>query len=282
MNFDKPIVSDRFKGVIYAHLVLNLQPNPLSGTPLILAIHGHPGTGKSFQLREVLCEYGVETQQLASSDFEDQFAGEPAKIIRRAYVDSGVNANGKPRALVVNDLDAAIGQWGDLVQSTTNRQHVLGELLSICDEPTGLDSDPTLRTPIFITANDLTKLYQPLVRTGRARFFYWEPSHAELTRIVAGIYCDSLDLKEVAELIDRVGSTRVSDYSDLLNSYAYAQLRQSAIAPEAKSDFDKVVAGALSFKLRVRFEDIIDYLEDWRAEREAIGDYSKWHSGGGV
>lgn len=269
------IVSDRFRGMVYAHLAMNLQSQLIPGTPLVLAIHGHPGTGKSFQLTEVLEELGVETRTLVSSDFEDQHAGEPAKKIRRSYRECGAVSPNGPRALVINDFDAAVGSWGDLVQTTSNRQHILGEFLDICDRPSGDQDDPLIRTPIFVTANDLTKLYQPLMRSGRARIFYWEPDREELITIVGGIYAEALDVHSAELVIDHMGSSRVSDYADLLNFYVHSQVMRLANQKSSRSDFHKVVAGKASFGVRYEVSELIQCIDDWKAERRRIADFSK-------
>lgn len=269
------VVSDRFRGMVYAHLTMNLHSQVIPGTPLVLAIHGQPGTGKSFQLGEVLEELGVEARTLVSSDFEDQYAGEPARKIRRAYEECGAVSQGGARALVINDFDAAVGKWGDLVQTTSNRQHVLGELLDICDRPSGDTDDPVLRTPIFITANDLTKLYQPLMRSGRARLFYWEPDRGELIRIVSGIYADALDVSATEKIVDHLGSSRISDYSDLLNFYVHSQVMEMAKQKSSRADFDKLVAGKAAFGVRYEVRELIRCIDDWTAERRNVADFSQ-------
>ncbi len=59
-------------------------------------------------------------------------------------------------------------------------QNLQGTLMALCDTPTG-DEDlqrllgrPLPPVPIFVTANDLSRLYAPLVRDGRMDKFYWQ------------------------------------------------------------------------------------------------------------
>ena len=59
------------------------------------------------------------------------------------------------RAIIINDIDAAIGDWGDLVQYTVNRQTVYSELMHLCDYPNIVQGFKTHKIPIVTTGNDL-------------------------------------------------------------------------------------------------------------------------------
>ena len=42
--------------------------------------------------------------------------------------------------------------------------------------------------PVFITANDLSRLYAPLVREGRMDKFLWEPSRDEAAQLLTQLF----------------------------------------------------------------------------------------------
>lgn len=183
-------VPERFRREVLIHLFKNLHPAPAPGTPLILGIHGPFGEGKTQQCTQILQGLRAHVELVSGGELESVDAGEPARLIRQRYVRCGAAKRSSPTgvvALVFNDIDAAIGDWGDRVQYTVNRQHIFGELMHLADFPTVVDGARTPRVPIIVTGNDFTKLYGPAVRAGRMRSFAWIPTDGEkadmLTRI---------------------------------------------------------------------------------------------------
>eukprot|EP00667_Euglena_gracilis_P029618 EG_transcript_39500 len=85
-----------------------------------------------------------------------------------------VRREGQPAVLVISDIDAGLGRMKD-VQMTVNTQTATGELMALCDGvwPEGV------RVPIIVTANDLSRVYAPLLRDGRMEKWYWEPTAEE-------------------------------------------------------------------------------------------------------
>ena len=63
---------------------------------------------------------------------------------------------------------------------TVNNQIVVGTLMNLSDNPTGVsigqdwrESDVTKRIPVIVTGNDFSTIYAPLIRDGRMDKFYW-------------------------------------------------------------------------------------------------------------
>jgi hypothetical protein len=75
--------------------------------------------------------------------------------------------------------------------------------MEIADRPTCACGKLTERIPIFVTANDLTKLYGALTRPGRMRTFSWDPRGEERAAIVRHILRDVLVPEQVAGLLRR-------------------------------------------------------------------------------
>lgn len=198
----KYYIPERFEKEIVLHSARILSAK-LADAPVILAISGPPGFGKSFQCSLLLRSLGIKIFPLTASDFENKEAGEPAKLVKKTYDDAVAYLHKSSRnraAILIDDADVAFGNWGPLVQYTVNTQEVIGELMRIANKPTN-ESD--YRVPIYLTGNDLNKLYTPLKREGRMDFFYWEPEIDEKAKMV--FYClDSLSLSECHELINYV------------------------------------------------------------------------------
>lgn len=68
--------------------------------------------------------------------------------------------------------------------------------MAMADEPTTVGTGQEWaaagqalpRVPIFVTANDLTALYAPLVREGRMDKFYYQPTANETLELLRGIF----------------------------------------------------------------------------------------------
>ena len=232
------MIPNSFKAEIVGHIGRNVFANRDRSikAPLILCISGPPGMGKTYQTHEVLRDLDVAICDLPGSAFENESAGAPAEAIQECYRRaSSMWAKGRPAAIVIDDVDAAIGQWGELTQYTVNRQLVCGTLMALADNPYVCYSGEgamkirteTYRVPIIMTCNDSGKLYAPLMRPGRTRSFVWVPGEDDRSAVVQSMFPD-LEIQEVRMLIDALdgyargisprygGGVPVSLYSDIL------------------------------------------------------------------
>lgn len=174
-NYDEKsiVIPPSFSKMIDIHMLGNMLN--LKHYPLILAIVGKPGMGKTFQLRHYLKTVGVEVFSISAADLESDRAGQPAKLLQQQYILASNNIKkNNPSVLLIDDIDTTLGEWKDHT-GTVNHQNILAFLMHIADNPTYIESiGPVNRVPIFFTGNDLERLYKPLIRTGRANRFVWE------------------------------------------------------------------------------------------------------------
>ncbi|KAF9616281.1 hypothetical protein IFM89_029057 [Coptis chinensis] len=177
------VVSDQL-----CHIVKNYITHLLNvKVPLILGIWGGKGQGKSFQTELIFQAMGVEPVIMSAGELESDRAGEPGKLIRERYRTASqvVQNQGKMSCLMINDIDAGLGRFGN-TQMTVNNQIVVGTLMNLSDNPTRVsvgqdwrDSDISHRIPIIVTGNDLSTIYAPLIRDGRMDKFYWLNSNGQ-------------------------------------------------------------------------------------------------------
>jgi hypothetical protein len=208
-----PYIPARFENEIDRHLVLNFAGLP--AWPLVLGIFGRPGDGKSYQVREQLGRRGVMCVSINAADLESDRAGQPGKLVLAKYEDSGHRTSeGSPAALLVDDFDTTVGEW-DNSTTTVNHQQVLAQLMHLADTPTQADGKTLLRIPVFVTGNDLSRVYPPLRRPGRMRPFHWLPTEVERQEIVAAILGDALAPEETADLLAKLPEAPIAFFSDL-------------------------------------------------------------------
>jgi ATP-dependent 26S proteasome regulatory subunit len=203
--------------------------------PLVLGIHGPSGEGKTYQCEHVLQKMSVKSCLISGGQLESHAAGEPAQLIRDTYIDASsfVKKHNQPAVLLINDVDTGLGNWGDLVQYTINRQTVFGELMHLVDYPTSVEGVETKRIPIIVTGNDFTKLYEPFVRAGRMVAFEWKPSFEEKARIVNHIFTN-LSAGQSEELIETLESalTFQNEREKCLPVSFFAHLRSQLVNQE--------------------------------------------------
>lgn len=201
---DESNIPQRFRKEIELHIFKNYYANTHHEfkTPLILAISGPPGVGKTYQTQKILGDIGIKNVGISGSEFENEYAGIPAKNILKTYRDVADDVYYKKisyGAIIIDDIDAALGGWGDLVQYTMNRQLIIKALIDLADNPyelTVTDDEQIMhyevcRIPIIITLNDETKMYEPLMRNGRTKTFPWIPNIDEIAYILDSLFKDT-------------------------------------------------------------------------------------------
>ena len=139
---DGAFVPPRFLDRVALHVAKNHVADDressarLGAVPLILAIWGEKGAGKSYTLELCLRLLGCAPVVMSAGELEDELAGEPGRLVRRRYRDASrlAKREGRLAALVINDLDAGAGAFRH-TQRTVNTQTLVGTLMNLCDHP---------------------------------------------------------------------------------------------------------------------------------------------------
>ena len=209
----KIYISERFSAAVDEHLVLNMAG--VEDWPLILGVFGPPGDGKSFQVRTHLDNRGVRVMSINAADLESDRAGQPGKMVLASYKEAGERTqSGRPTALLVDDFDTTVGEWTHST-GTVNHQQVLAQLMHLADSPTKAGDDELRRIPVFVTGNDLTKIYPPLRRPGRLRPLTWIPTDDERHQMVAAILGGVADAEGVTKVLATCPAAPISFFADL-------------------------------------------------------------------
>uniref|UniRef100_A0A0E0DJE6 Ribulose bisphosphate carboxylase/oxygenase activase, chloroplastic n=1 Tax=Oryza meridionalis TaxID=40149 RepID=A0A0E0DJE6_9ORYZ len=194
------------------------------GTLHNAGIWGGKGQGKTFQTELIFRAMGVEPVIMSAGELESEKAGEPGRLIRDRYRTASqvIQNQGKMSVLMINDLDAGVGRFGN-TQMTVNNQIVIGTLMNLADNPTRVsigqkwrESDVTHRVPIIVTGNDFSTLYAPLIRDGRMEKFYWQPDREDIINIVHRMYIkDGLSFEDVSKIVDTFPNQALDFYGAL-------------------------------------------------------------------
>ncbi|CAO2823288.1 unnamed protein product [Amaranthus hypochondriacus] len=218
-------IAPLFLDKVVCHIVKNFVAHLLNAkVPLILGIWGGKGQGKTFQTELIFRAMGVEPVIMSAGELESEKAGEPGRLIRERYRAASlvVQNQGKLSCLMVNDIDAGIGRFGD-TQVTVNNQIVSGTLMNLADNPTRVstgqnwrETDVTHRIPIIVTGNDFSTIYAPLIRDGRMEKFYWQPNQEDIVNIVHRMYeKDGISKDEVVSIVNSFPNQALDFYGAL-------------------------------------------------------------------
>ncbi|KAK4735764.1 hypothetical protein R3W88_010025 [Solanum pinnatisectum] len=221
-----------FLDKVVCHIVKNYISHVLNAkVPLILGVWGGKGQGKSFQTELIFQAMGIEPVIMSAGELESERAGEPGKLIRERYRTASqvVQNQGKMSVLMINDIDAGLGRFGN-TQVTVNNQIVVGTLMNLCDNPTRVsvgqdwrEGDITHRIPIIVTGNDFSTMYAPLIRDGRMEKFYWQPTQEDIVNIVCRMYeKDGITKDEVATIVNTFPNQAL-DFYGAMRSRTYDQ-----------------------------------------------------------
>ena len=193
-------IAERFEKEVLLHVFKNISTQ-FENSPLILGIQGPPGEGKTYQLNKLFDKYNFKAVYISVGELESNNAGEPASLIRKKYIECAeYMEKGFLSALIINDIDTGIGNFGPLVQTTINTQQLIGQLMDLADRPNIIGSSISIkRVPIIFTGNDFNKLYGPLIREGRMINFEWIATIEEKTQMIRNVF-PKLDESDIIEL----------------------------------------------------------------------------------
>jgi len=187
--------------IIARHFVGNFLPWTKECVPVILCITGPQGTGKTRTVRETLRRLDVHVEDLPASSCESKFAGIPAERLKAVYSKAAELQlkKGRPTAVVLDDLDLAVGDFG--ATGTSNIHHLLSALMEIADRPTVVDGRRLDRVPMIVTCNDITKVYPVATRERRMRIVSWIPTREELLPVAIRMFDGFLSESQVSGLL---------------------------------------------------------------------------------
>jgi hypothetical protein len=233
------VVLPRFADQVRIHLASNYLNLPVR--PLILGIFGESGDGKSAQLATALTGHKVNSLRINAADLESGLAGEPGKLVERTYAIASLEIKkGNPAAIVVDDVDTTVGEW-EHNTGTVNHQQVLAELMHLADRPVDPARNHPCRVPIFVTGNDLGKLYPPLRRHRRMQHFHWRPTEGEKRHVVGILFHGIAADHELDDLVARFSYETLSFFGAVYQ--ATLELQFKHVLATVDQDMRKVLSG---------------------------------------
>ena len=191
----------RFLEPLLLHFVKNMLAPAVDG-PLLMLIQGPAGEGKTMQTLATCSTFGIDLVILPGFALSGEQEREPVEILRRAYLEASALRQVARRSvmLLIEDLDTSVAAVLPDRRYSMNSQLLSGALMALTQDPYHLGEVVTERVPMLATGNDLTSLYGPLMRHGRATIIDWVPTREDKVEVARHLFRDYLPPEE----LDRV------------------------------------------------------------------------------
>jgi len=235
--------------------------------PLILAIQGSQGDGKSSQAREVCSRNDIYVYPISGSFLSGSHEKEAVEILAESYINAYSIARDTKClvTILIADFDLSVASTFEGREYTVNSQLLTGFLMNLADDPTKCGKENVSRIPIIVTGNNFTSLYDPLTRHGRMDFFSWFPTHEQKLEIVKHMYHSCIgrdDLNQIQQLVHEFHDEPISFFDSLKSDYLNAvicknirdrgELKMREIETIARNTFSQRIDIGFLMKLAVQ------------------------------
>lgn len=192
------------------HIVsLYLPDNHYFQAPMFLAIEGRAGEGKTTQTIATCSQHGIYIIYVSASELSGAHEKDSINVMKKLY-SAAINLrnSGKVVAILIDDFHMGNVTTDENVKRTINSNLLTGYLMNLAE------NNNSIKIPIILTGNDFSKTYAPLLRSGRADKFEWNPNYDEKKEIVKTIFnrFANISEQEFNELFDKYAHNSVSDF----------------------------------------------------------------------
>lgn len=216
--------SNVFERNVLTHIVsLYLPDNHYFQAPMFLAIEGRAGEGKTTQTIATCSQHGIYIIYVSASELSGAHEKDSINVMKKLY-SAAINLrnSGKVVAILIDDFHMGNAITDENVKRTINSNLLTGYLMNLAE------NNNSIKIPIILTGNDFSKTYAPLLRSGRADKFEWNPNYEEKKEIVKTIFnrFANISEQEFNELFDKYAHNSVSDFYQLINEYRKTQFSE--------------------------------------------------------
>ncbi|MET8382898.1 AAA family ATPase [Streptosporangium canum] len=177
------IIPERFAHRVLTHAV---AATFVESYPLVMAIQGPSGDGKSYQLARCLETAEFQPLTLSGAALSGSHEGDSTNALRELYgrAQAFHVANDEWPAIILEDFDLSPAGQKEDSKYTVNSQLLTGFLMNLSEQVGSTNIGTIKRYPIFLTGNDFTILHKPLMRPGRMDIFTWIPTSDEQSLMI--------------------------------------------------------------------------------------------------
>lgn len=223
-DYEKIYVLSRFEEIVATHIIaLYLEKGMDYKPPMYLAIMGEPGEGKTAQAIATCTQRGVYVFYISASALSGSHEEEASQKLELVYKKACEYRKKNPVAIVIDDFHKSIVNDDDNKKRTINTDLLTGYMMNLAEH------NGKLQIPIILTANNLSDVYAPLLRAGRADIFEWKPTIEEKREVVFNILSSFVydnSKKEFDKFFYTFSKENIAFFSQLRNQWRKAVMKK--------------------------------------------------------
>jgi AAA+ superfamily predicted ATPase len=222
-DYENIFVPKRFLENVACHIIAPyLQEDKQYKPPIYLAIKGLPGQGKTAQSIATCTQKGGCVIYVSASTLSGSHENEAKEKLQRIY-NKAIELRTKVlTTIIIDDFHKGILNEDENIKKTINSDILTGYMMNIAEH------NGSVHIPIILTANDLSQIYAPLLRAGRADVFLWEPKQEEKREIVFRIissFLNDKNEKKFNSFFRRYNNENIAFFAQLKNQWRKVTLK---------------------------------------------------------
>jgi len=244
---------------VLAHIVLRLVNNRVYKSPTYLAIYGKAGEGKTSQTIASCLQKRITVVYCSSANFSGSKEGDAKQYFQKVYEKTESIRKSTPVVLVLDDFHKSVVNTD--TSTTINTDLLTGYMMNIADQNDSI--------PVILTANELSSVYQPLLRFGRADIFEWKFEQNEKLSVVNKILSDIAQQKAIINFYSKYKSEPVSFFQQLKNRHIIdvIQNKVGSYAVITESELKQIDNDITSSHDKLNYSGLISLAEKAKKER---------------
>lgn len=217
-KYNSMLVPERFSKRVLCHVLsLYIDSNHFFMPPVFLAINGNAGEGKTSQAVASCIQKGINVIYISGTSLSGNHESDSKNKLEEVYNRAcQLKEQGHVLAIIIDDFHKSVANEDKSVTRTINSNLLTGYMMNLAEQ-TG-----HTQIPIILTANDLSDVYAPLLRLGRADIFDWNPQPDEkkcIIRSILDMFATFSSDKEFDSFFAKYSSESIAFFSQLKNRY---------------------------------------------------------------
>lgn len=266
-DYKNIFVPRRFEDTVACHIIAPyLEKSEYYKPPVYLAIKGAAGEGKTAQTIATCTQKGFYIIYVSASSLSGSHENEAKEKLQRIYSHALQLREKELVAIIIDDFHKGIVNEDSNVKRTINTDVLIGYMMNIAEH------NGIVHIPIILTANDLSNIYAPLLRTGRADIFLWEPKPEEKQEIaykILNALVSEKSEKEFSRFYRKFSNENVAFFAQLKNQWRKNLLKEAihTISVFNEASITRINSFVASFESKLTYAGLMHIAESVIKER---------------
>ena len=223
-DYKNIFVPKRFMDNVVCHIIAPyLKQDNNYKPPIYLAIKGDPGKGKTAQAIATCTQKGFYVIYISASSLSGSHENEAKEKFQKIYNYAVHLSNNNLVAIIIDDFHKGIINDNENVKKTINSNILIGHMMNLAEH------NGSIHIPIILTANELSNIYAPLLRIGRADIFLWKPFPDERREVVFSIISSFIaekDDNKFEQFYKKYSNQNIAFFAQLKNQWRKNLLKE--------------------------------------------------------